>query len=156
MVIRDGGDNDEGVDLFQDALSIVYQKAGEESFEVQCSMEAYIFGICRKLWLMRLRRKGVERKYMEHEMAVATEDSSLEGALGHVQKELVYENGFGRLGERCQKLLRLFYQKKTFREIASLLNLSSEGYAKKLKFQCKQQLIDEIRKDPLYIELIQK
>ncbi len=153
MVMRNGGDSDEGVDLFQDALSILYQKASEGSFEVDGSMEAYIFGMCRKLWLMRLRKRGIERKYQEHLITDPEEQTSIEGALNDLQKEMIYKTSFKRLSEKCQELLKLFYKGKSFKEIAADLELSSEGYAKKLKFQCKQRLIDEIRKDPLYLEL---
>ncbi len=152
IVVRDGGDSDEGTDLFQDALSILYQKASQGPFEINGSIEAYVFGICRKLWLMRIRRKGVERKYLkEHVASGITKES--DDAHAELQKELIYETHFQQLGKQCQDILRLFYEKISFREITARLGLKSEGYAKKLKFQCKKKLMDEVRKDPMYSEL---
>ena len=62
----------------------------------------------------------------------------------------LYRKKFRELGEGCRKLLQLSMAGKRMREIVAQLGMSSEQYARKRKFQCKQQLIRLIRQDPSY------
>lgn len=40
-------------------------------------------------------------------------------------------------------------------EIATEMGFASEGYARRPKFQCKDYLVDLVKKQPGYLELIQ-
>jgi len=65
---------------------------------------------------------------------------------------MVYYKHLVKLNCKCQRILNLFFEGKSMHEIASLTN-HSEGYVRKKKCDCKNDLIRNIAKDPVYLEL---
>ena len=68
-------------------------------------------------------------------------------------RERLYRKKFKILSADCQKVIQLFLSGTTMSQIASTMNYSSEGYAKKKKFTCKQKLFSLITSDPAYRNL---
>jgi len=64
LVRTHGGSRTEARDLFQDALVIIHEKAQDAGFLFTGSLAAYLYGICRNLWLTELRAKGRAEKYI--------------------------------------------------------------------------------------------
>jgi len=60
------------------------------------------------------------------------------------------------LGPDCQQLLQLFFAKVKMAAVAERMGYASEGYAKKRKYQCKEQLIKHVKADARYAELSKK
>jgi hypothetical protein len=58
------------------------------------------------------------------------------------------------LSAGCRQLLEFFLEGKTMREITSLLGFGSEGYARKRKYKCKEQLLNKVKQDPNFRELL--
>jgi len=54
----------------------------------------------------------------------------------------------------CRQVLELYTQGKKVKEIAKIMGFKSEGYARKRKFKCKEQLINRIKQDSRYEEFI--
>jgi hypothetical protein len=65
----------------------------------------------------------------------------------------LYREKFQLLGDDCQKLLTLYFEKKNMEDIAKAMGFGSEGYARKRKFQCKEKLTKLIKSDERYGEL---
>ena len=57
------------------------------------------------------------------------------------------------MGEDCQKLLELFFQKKSMDDIAVEMGYASEGYARRRKSQCKDRLVELVKNDAVFREL---
>jgi DNA-directed RNA polymerase specialized sigma subunit len=50
------------------------------------------------------------------------------------------ETALQKLGDKCKKLLQLFYaQKKSFKEIADELDFTNEKIAKNQKYRCMEK-----------------
>ena len=71
-----------------------------------------------------------------------------------VERGNLFWNAFRQLGEDCQKVLELFFQKIPMETIATQMGYGSEGYAKRRKLQCKDRLTELIKQDPAYPELL--
>ncbi len=68
--------------------------------------------------------------------------------LNLIQKHLT------KINSDCRKLILLFYNNVPLKEISQIFGFSGENYAKKRKFSCKEKLIELIKNDPRYNEIM--
>jgi len=151
-ISQNSGSRDHAKDVFQDALVVLYQKSQSPDFQLTASMYTYLFSVCRNLWLKKLRKSGKEEVTTELE-GEYTADTPDEKELEEQARFQLYRRKLRDLGEGCQQILRLSVQGLNMKQIVAQLGLSSEGYARKKKFKCKEQLIRLVRQSPEYEEL---
>ena len=149
MVRTHGGSRAEARDLFQDALVIIHEKAQDTGFTFSGSLAAYLYGICRNLWLAELRVKGKAEKHISAlastvtSSAVETQEPSTnnEDPLMHLA-----ERAFAALGEKCRELLTRFYlNAEPLAAIAQAFGYAGEGAAKTRKYKCLEQAREKYR-----------
>jgi len=151
-ILNNSGNKADAEDVFQDALVLTYQKLKENSINLNCSLATYVFAVGRNLWMNTLRKR---RKIVpSNEITDISEDLNISiiEAINNVDKKFLYQKYFVRLGDACQRILLHFFSGKSMAKISELMGYS-EGYARKKKFQCKENLIEMITADPLYREL---
>lgn len=153
FVLKNSGSRDDAQDLFQEGLVVIFEKTHQEELELKSTFKTYLYAICRNKWLMILRknRSGPKMVVDTENYQVAEDDTEKQWRVHEQYK--VMQAHFKKLGEDCQKVLRLFLEGTSLREIASAMGFT-EKYAKKRKFICQRQLIESIEKDVLYSELI--
>ena len=59
----------------------------------------------------------------------------------------LYQKHFQTLHMDCQTILTMFLEKVPLRDIAKKMNIKSEKYLKKRKYQCKEILVKRIQND---------
>lgn len=151
LVTRNGGTKDDAYDVFQDALVILFEKCRNDSFTLSSSFYTLLYGICRNLWGNRLQKKARTEVTLEEDYKYnSTEDFS--DLIQEEEKRSIFWNAFRKLGEDCQRLMTLFFEKTSMDEIARIMNFGSEGYAKKRKFQCKEHLLQLVKSDSSFID----
>lgn len=149
-----GGSESDAKDVFQDAVLVVYQKAKQPDFQLTSQFSTFFYSICRNIWLSRRSKKYVSSEVTISEDAKYTADeSSPETELLHVERDNLFWQAFRQLGEDCQKLLELFFQKLPMETIAAQMGFGSEGYARRRKLQCKERLVGLVKSNPAYREL---
>ena len=146
-----GGTEDDAKDVFQDALMVIYDKSGSAGFQMTSKFSTYFLGICRNL-VGNLFQKRYRRD------VTLSEDlkSIAEEPIDYVAKDRkkLMDNARKQLGQDCQQVLDLFFQGISMVEIAAKLGFASEGYAKRRKHQCKERLVDLVRSQPGFEELL--
>lgn len=150
LVRTHGGSRAEARDLFQDALVIIHEKAQDAGFIFSGSLAAYLYGICRNLWLAELRAKGKARKHIDalsvvtpSEVEGQTTDSSVTADEPLMQHA---ERAFAMLGEKCRELLTRFYlNNEALATIAQAFGYAGEGAAKTRKYKCLEQAREKYR-----------
>ena len=152
FIRQNSGSESDAKDIFQDAMVVLFKKVNSPGFELKSALYTFLYAICRNLWLKKLRNSGREGVTLEGDVEYIDENVEEEELTREAQYQL-YRKKFRELGEGCQNLLRLSMAGKRMREIVSQLGMSSEQYARKRKFQCKQQLIKLIQNDPSFDEL---
>lgn len=146
------GTREDASDLFQEALTAIYLKLRDPEFQIQHQLGTYLYAICRNLWLKRLR----DDRLLHHASEEGLDELVGEEAVSmniQTQEEQLYRAKFTTLPAQCQELLRRFLEGESMKNIVENMNLSSIGYAKKRKFQCKEQLIKVIKADPQYAHI---
>lgn len=149
LVTTNSGTENDAEDVFQDALLIIYKKVVESGLILTSSFKTYLYSICRNLWLQRLDKKAFSSDFLYIEnLNNLQETLSSEKAREEGEKYKLFQLHFLTLSEDCQKILRLFLEKRALKDIARIMGFKSEKYAKTRKFMCKEKLKDKIMNDP--------
>lgn len=153
-VVNNSGTESDGKDLFQDALVIVFKKIKDHTLSLDCALHTYVFGICKNLWLNRLR-KGKKIMYHDNETILNLNlEIEIPDNLDREEKIAVIQKQSLKLGKGCRRILLMFYRGYSLKEIAISKNFT-EGYTRKRKFECQKKLIEFLEKDPVFQELKQ-
>lgn len=151
-IMQKGGNYDDAKDVFQDAIIVLYEKAQQPDFELTSGFYTLLFGICRNIWGNRLQKKS-RTEVTIPEDAKYKSDTDTEALISQVEEERLFWDAFKKLGEDCQQLMRLFFEKTKMEEITSIMGYGSVNYTKKRKFVCKEQLVRFVKEDKRFEEL---
>lgn len=142
MIINNNGSIDDAADIFQEGMIVLYQKAQQIDFELNCQLKTYIYSVCRRLWLKKLQqnsRFGANIDAAAEERAAVEEDLEF-----HEQKQHefnIMESALAKIGEPCKSLLEAYYlQKKGMQEIAANFGYTNADNAKTQKYKCLVRL----------------
>lgn len=151
LITQNGGSADDARDIFQDALAILFEKCRQKDFALRSAFSTLLYGICRNLWGNRLQKKSRTEVTLPDDFKYS-DGTDLDQVILDAEQNRILWDAFRKISAECQQLMELFFQQKTMAEIAEALQLSSVGYAKKRKFQCKEHLITQVKADPRYRE----
>jgi len=158
FIRKNQGDEDDANDIFQEAIIIIYRKIKENDliFE-KGSFKGYLFSVCRFLWLKQLENRRIEKEKLNESLPYHEDlyDDNLSELVKKNEKYGLYQRHFGELSTDCQKLLQLFFEKVSLKDIATVMGYKSEKYAKKRKFKCKELLVNRIKQDAEFKKIIE-
>jgi RNA polymerase sigma factor (sigma-70 family) len=157
LVMNNNGSEDDAEDLFQEALIIVFKRLREkENFEFSSTFDTYLYSIARLIWLKKLRDRrkmevtGLSREmeeYIEFEEPPPVQDKDLRMA--------VYQRNLKLIPEDCQKILVLTAESMNAKAIAEKLGFRSDVYVRKRRHFCKEFLVNRIKEDKEYQEMLE-
>ena len=154
FILRNSGNSRDAEDIFQEAFVIIYRRLSNEGFYLDCSFNTYIFSICKILWDKELRNiNWVYPGNLEEEITTNKDDVLL-FMKDDFEKSKLIQKHLTHINSECRQLLMLFYNNVSLKEITQILGFSSEKYTKKRKFTCKEKLIELIKNDPMYKEIM--
>lgn len=148
FVLNNTGSESDAEDVFQDTMVILYRKIKGEELTLSCSLKTYFFAVARNLWLQRLelrKRSGICLPVAE---SAYTENEDFDRELMHMERLNMLQKYLMAMDKECQRLLRLFLQKMSLKEITVALGFSSTDYTKFRKYQCKNRLKKQMMEDP--------
>ena len=143
-ILDNSGSREDAEDVFQEGLLVLYRKARKGELALSSSFYTFFYAVCKRIWMKKLSRGKAKRALPLEEERVGELPDEIEQALERSEQYQLYRQQFKLLGEDCQNLLRLFFRGQSMAEIATQMGYGSEGYAKKRKFQCKDQLVQLI------------
>ena len=143
-VTRNNGSADDGEEMLQDALVILWERVRRGTFQYEAKLSTFIFGVVRNLWLRRLARARRESPGLDDLDPPDEGASALDGMIEAEEADLV-RKAMGRIGEQCRKILLMFYwEERSMEEIAGELGFANTDTAKSKKYQCKKSLEKEL------------
>ncbi|MEM7296788.1 MAG: sigma-70 family RNA polymerase sigma factor [Bacteroidota bacterium] len=154
-VKKNSGNESDAEDVFQESLIAAFQKSKEPSFTLNCKMSTFIFGIAKKNWLYKLRTKGrhVATDFSQSEAVPEEMTDTIDGLIENQEIDNLYKSKFQSLTEECKKILTYFFNGTSMKEIVVKMGYENDGFARKKKFNCKNQLVEMVKDDPRYLEL---
>jgi RNA polymerase sigma factor (sigma-70 family) len=152
FINANNGNDEEARDVFQETLLVVFIRIRQEDFKLKCSLKTYIYAVSKNLWLKQL---SINRRWnfisiQNQEISHQEDVNTVEVINVNEIKRLLYQKYYLELGLICQRILELLVKKISYKDIANILNLKNEQYARKKKYRCLQSLIKRLRKDPYY------
>jgi RNA polymerase sigma factor (sigma-70 family) len=138
FVLRNHGTYQDAEDCFQEAIIATYRSGRGPCLLLGVRLEAFLFGIIKKLWYKCLR----DRKETIELVLDAYEQTLIEQSFLIEESDLnqYFKQALGALSESCRDLLTGFYVYGAYlKEIAEDQGLSEQG-TKNKKAKCLEQL----------------
>lgn len=154
FINKNSGSDEDAQDIYQDAVLVIYQKIKKENLTLNCSFNTYLYSVCRLLWLKQLEKRKKSQEYFEDSETVIELDDHILKLNNTNERYVIYQDHFKKLSQNCQKILELYMARIQLKEIANILGYKSDQYVKKRKHQCKEKLVNSIKNDPRYKELL--
>jgi RNA polymerase sigma factor (sigma-70 family) len=138
---------DDLLDVYQDSIIALCENAKKGTIDnLESSLSTYLFSIGKYMIyrILKAKNKRISIDY-ENQPPQVLEDEYKE-VYDENEIALLQEN-FKKLGEQCQKVLRLFYyEEKKLDEIQIELNYTNKDVLKSQKSRCLKQLKELIKK----------
>ena len=135
-----GGNRDDGADILQESIIVLWQQVVSGKFELTSRLSTYLLAIAKNKWLAELRRR---RRLVNENIADDLSDdkpSALEQLVDDENVRLLNE-AMEHVQPLCRQILLLFYfEERSMEEIAQVLNFANTNVAKSKKYQCKKAL----------------
>lgn len=150
FILKNSGTRQEAEDIFQEGLVIFCGKLEKSGFVLSSSINTYLFGVCRLLWLDELKKK---RRQAKAGLAGPWDEQETERIYHDIEDDRPRRQAQAAvmiLGQKCRELLELFYFKKTsMKDIAKLLGFSSEKVAKNQKYRCIEKAKEHLKQSSI-------
>ena len=141
LVINNNGNEDDAKDIYQEAIIVLYNKVKRGDFELSSKLKTFIYSICRRLWLKRLKqmnRYGGDIKDFEDHLLV---DDEVEKHQERDVQLIKMGDALKMLGEPCKTIMEDFYMhSKSMQEICERFGYTNADNAKTQKYKCLQRL----------------
>lgn len=141
FVTRNNGTPDDGEDLLQESLLVLWERVRAGRFEYSAKLSTFLFGTARNMWMRRLANKRRESP------AILDPDSYSDGGASLLENLIVSEEAamvqeaLKKIGAPCRQLLLLFYwEELSMEEIAGRMGFANADTVKSKKYQCKKAL----------------
>ncbi len=143
MVFKMNGSMEEAYDVFQDSMTILYEKAKANDLELSCKLNTYLTSIAKHIWMKKLSSKKRQSFSILHDdidYQIAVEDD--------VNRFVEFEKNvsklsacFEQIGEPCNSILKAFYvQNKSMNAIAEEFGYTNPENAKTQKYKCLNRM----------------
>lgn len=153
FVIKNSGSDEDAQDVFQEAIIIIYKKLRDGVLDLSCSFKTYLYSVCRIVWLKQLEKRKIKKDGFSDNQVFVDLQEGVDEMAEEQERFKLYQKHFQTLHIDCQQIMKMFLDKVPLKEIASRMNIKSEKYLKKRKFQCKEILIKRIQNDPNFKKL---
>ncbi len=153
LILSNHGVEEDAKDIFQDAIMVIFQKVRKNELQLSCSLNTYIYSVCRNLWLKELSLRGRTVYQFESTEEITDEDNDIELWQHYNERISFYRKIFEELSEDCKRILKLFMSGETISNITRIMGYSSEQHTKNRRYRCKLSLIQRIRATSIYNEL---
>lgn len=148
---RNSGNLDDAKDVFQEGILVIFRKASEGDLELTTTFHVFLFSICKRIWLKKLRKKSNKEVPLDAVLEYSYEED-LDEAFLKSRKWALFNKKMMDLTEECRQVLKLLFNKESGKAIAEKMGYT-EDYAKRKKYKCKQRLANLIKSDPEYKQL---
>lgn len=155
LILNNSGADDDAEDIFQEALIIIFKRIREDQFELTSAFSTYIYSVARLLWLKKLRdTRKMEVTELNREMEDFIEFEEPPPVQDKDRRLAIYQKNLKFIPEDCQKILTLTAKDVSAKDIAEQLGFRSDGYVRKRRHFCKEFLVNRIKEDPDYLDMM--
>jgi RNA polymerase sigma factor (sigma-70 family) len=141
LVTQNNGSSDDAADVFQEAMVVLYEKSLEADFQLTSQIKTYLYAVCRRLWLKRLKQNQHHQSLDTGLFDLPGLEDDLSRRKSQEEQFQVMEIALSQLGEPCRGLLEAYYLKKwPMQQIADDFGYTNADNAKTQKYKCLMRL----------------
>jgi len=156
FVTQHNGTEEDAWDILQEAMTSIFLKIKQQPFNLTCPFDAFIYIVCRNLWIKQLRNKHLPGVTVDPDMvsSIKADDDLIiaEECARQQERRKLFLEKLNELGDGCRELLQQNWRGAQLNEVAAKLKITY-GYARKRKTECMAKLILMIKQSPLYEQL---
>ncbi len=158
LVLNSYGTEEQAKDIFQEVIIVIYNKLQKSNFKITSSFFTFFYAVIRITWLNYGKTKKQDpitfAKDFNEEVDAPLSKGEIENLANKALRNNLFQSYLRKMTDGCQMILRFFLADYSSEEIAIELGLKSAGYVRKRKSKCLEQLIEDIRKDAVFKELL--
>jgi RNA polymerase sigma factor (sigma-70 family) len=158
LVLKSYGTEEQAKDIFQEVIIVIYNKLQKSDFKITSSFFTFFYAVIRISWLNYGKTKKQNpitfAKDFNDDLDGSLDKDELESLANKALRSNLVQSYLRKMSDGCQIILRFFLADYSSEEIAIELGLKSAGYVRKRKSKCLEQLIEDIRKDAVFKELL--
>ena len=151
MIYQKGGTNEDARDIFQDGLIIMLEKLDDKKFNLTCKFKTFLYCVCEHLWKTVLDKRQAAANYLNRRSESESEKDFTD-MIDYQLYEQIIQDVFKTLDPISKKILTLYWQEKSPREIADKLGYTY-GYVRKKKCEAQSELTERVKRHPDYIQI---
>ncbi len=142
-VRQNNGNDDDALDLFQEAVMVFYRKVMANEYELKSKISTYLFGVARNQWLNQLNRRKRYEKPGSNEVQI---EKGYEPPLAEMTRKgpslkQYLKEALEQLGDPCKSLLEAsIVLGMKMEEIARNFNYADARSASQQKLRCLKRL----------------
>jgi RNA polymerase sigma factor (sigma-70 family) len=153
-VIRNSGNEDDSLDIFQDAIVCLCKQVKQGKFDEKYEVAAFLYSVSRNLWINKVKKEN--RTTELHESIEIKEEYDFSNDIITEQKAKTIRELIKQLGKKCYELLQYaFYQNRSNNEICDIMGFSTVNAVKTQKYKCKQKLMAMVESNREFKEVFE-
>ena len=150
------GNHEQAEDIFQEAIIAIYRKTTQAPITLTCPFDAFLFVIVRNKWFSQLKSNERIRvtntdDWTSTHIAAAEQDAT--NCMKYEKQHNLLTETLTQLQEGCQEVLKLSWSGLGMEEVAEKLKVTY-GYVRKKKSLCMAKLMERIKNNELYTQLL--
>ena len=154
FIQKNNGNSHDAEDMLQESLILIYKKVSTNSITLKSSFSTYLFSVCKYLWFNELRKRQLEFSAEFKQDIPGEFGTDLIDDPDKFEKHNLIQKYLLKLDHECRMLLMMFYDNTPLNDISDNLGFGSNARTRKKKFNCKKKLIELIKSDPLYKDIM--
>ncbi len=159
MIVNNNGTAEEAKDIFQDVLLSFFRQS-QSGLEIQCSFSSFLIIACKRRWLNYLnsKYKSSTFKIEQRDPTLNLVNDDVDVLFDNELRMNIVKNALSMMDDSCKEIIELSWQTDAdgkflgWMDVATILNMSY-GYVRKRASECKNRLIELVKKDIRYNEL---
>lgn len=152
-VLKNSGNQSDAETVLVEGVTEAILNIRKGKFRGDSMLGTYIFAICRSIWLKTINKN---KRFVNAENNLNTEDevNSPLNAFNDKEIKKAVNSLLGRLGDSCQKVLRMWALHYSMTEISSELGYKNAQIAMNKKNKCLTKLKDVVKNNSVKNELV--
>lgn len=148
-VVKNSGSPDDASDVFQDTIIILFRQITDNTLDLKGDLKGYFFGVARNIWNNQLRNRKQTDEIHENIPDYNSQEDPVD-----LQFEKIVSRAFEQLSPEFKDVLTFFSEGYSYEDIAKMMKLKNETYARRKKYLGKEALMEKIKEDPEYQEYL--
>lgn len=156
LVLNSYGSEEQARDIFQEVIIVIYNKLQDSNFKITSSFFTFFYAVVKNTWLdfRKMKKTNPLGNALDYNEGIGIDVEEVELLATRALRSNLFYRYLKQLKESCQKILELSMADYSAEEIAAKMDLKSGAYVRKRKSECLKILIEKIRKDTVFKELL--